>query len=162
MLLILPMWQLRLFSAAGQATLSSLMLTTLSLFSCSPECLRAQPWCTYNGWLWKPKPSLPSSLLPAAQWRPVFWPWLLPWVISVHIHMETHTTQMHLMPSSVSLFLPFDSFSLVRGLGDQMSTLLCRLFCTEEQRPTISLYISCLFLYAPFTPPNFLSNPFFF
>lgn len=72
-------------------------------------------------------------------------------VIPIHIHMETHKTQMHLMPSSVSLFLPCDSFSLVRGLGDQMSTLLCRLFCTEEQRQTISLDISCLFHFAPFT-----------
>lgn len=52
---------------------------------------------------------------------------------------------MHLMPSSVSLFIPEGSLSLVQDPGDQVSVVLCLCFCTGVQRQAVSLYISLLF-----------------
>lgn len=75
-----------------------------------------------------------------------------------HLHRHTHTyTQMHLMPLSVSLFIPEGSLSLVQGLGDQVSMVLCLLFCTGVQRRALSLYTSIFFflisLHSPYLLP---------
>lgn len=79
--------------------------------------LEARPFCTCNGQLWKPKPSLQPSLLRAVQWGPVPWLEPLPQINQADTHTHTRTyTQMHLMPLSVSLFIPAGSLSLIQGL----------------------------------------------
>lgn len=63
--------------------------------------------------------------------------------------------QVYFMPLSVSLFIPVGSLFMVRGLGDQVSMVLCALYCTAVQRWALSLHTPLL-SFSFLTPSLFL------
>ena len=117
--------------------------------------------CTYYRQLWKPKPSLPPSLLPAAQWGPVFWLWLLSRVTHTHSYRHTSVLKWTSCPHpSVSflfwLFLPGARvwWSSVHGF------FVCSFVKENKGKQSLSLSLSLqLYLHITclFSPLNILS-----
>ena len=151
-----------------QAPLSSLIPTSPPLLPRSPRLSRAQPWCACNGQLWKPKPSLLPSLLPRCTMGTCFLAFT-PSQDKTRTHTHTHT-QSHPPHALVRLFLYSRglslslslSRSLVQGRGDQVSTVLCLLFCSGVQRRAVSLHISFVFFFNLLSSPTFPLLSFFF
>lgn len=134
-----------------QPTLSSLIPSRPS--SGLSGSLEAQPWCTGNVQLWKPKPSLLPSLLHAAQRGPV--PWHSPpypdkmWKRS---HRNAHAPRLKCTSclSRLSRSIPAGSLSLLQGLCDQVSVVLCLLFlCWSTKAESLSQSIFFSFIISP-------------
>ena len=161
-------WRLTAVSCyLDQAPLSSLIPTSPPLLPRSPQLSWAQPWCTCNGQLWKPKPSLPPSLLLCCTMGTCFLAFT-PSPDKTHRNTHTHTLahthiQSHPPHALVRLFLYSRRLSL--SLWSRAVVIRCPRFfvCSfvAEYKgglsPSTSLFFFFFFIRLPSPPLPFLS-----